>query len=1447
MGVKGLWRLLHPVARPIKLETLANRKLAVDASIWLHQFLRGMRDPDGNALANAHILGFYRRICKLLYYNIKPVFVYDGGTPNLKRLTLAERRRRRRNDTDMLKRTAEKLLATQLRLRELEKRRISKLQKKAAAAAAAAGQETETANDSTDNSKYIDELKGLMQAELTDKQKAALVRSVTGASQARVSKDRYVLPPMETDFETLARMRQGDLRLGINPEDIEHDEIQKFITDFKKEGGHANIDSEVFKALPSELQYEILSDIRIRSRVTSYERVQEMVRLANTPMDFSKLQVEGVIRRNEVTQKLLTVNQAVSKIEETTVNKPGRIASQRSREYILIKNEDGGWVLGGRATAGATKDKPLHIDSDEESPVKAEPLSQMLDVSDEDDDVEFEEVKVEAEGTPVTASVKPPKQTPLVDDFMAYADEDESVEQVMAKFAELEEGRGGGDEVLNAAVARRRETTPVRDTNRANEMQIGTPRKIRIMTEIDDVSSAALSPVSHESLDFGDFDETLDDTDISMFLGASPDHQQPFQRPQHGIVISDTPGTTPKTYRKRHRALSVSEEDQLDQQGYFTYWTAYVPLSFKERHPSHETMMHEAIFVWDDEQLEMERHSAERKLEKTNANDIESIECQRFWAEFLASLDRWRKAASVREAGVNVKMDSSVDALVTSASEQQRQQGKTHEDKHVSMPEATSPPSSSHIGLLDFSSSVLKRTLPADQPVAPTPVVAPVNDVAIDAQSNDSGVGSLVTSPEPGQAEKSIAEEREVQGENDFMEVDQEQWTKPVEVDVRDDQAMVDGSENILSEVAGDEDKTMATIEPEDEDDLDDLDEAHITDLANEEQDFTQLFPDMANLPGVTVIPKAEAQPPQDALEQLESAGRTAQELAALEEQEEAANLAEARRLQEELKNLQEQKRRHNRDADDLTEQMIAETQMLLRLFGIPYIVAPMEAEAQCADLQARGIVEGIVTEDSDVFLFGGKRIFKNMFREERYVECYLMNDIERDLGITRERLIQLAHLLGSDYTNGIKGVGAITAMEILRLFPSLKKFAKWWRGGKKDNGESDDDKAAEDSHESEDDDAGPKDEVALEKLAKLCQKLYVPKSFPSAEVTDAYLHPMVDDNDGGRFEWGIPDLDGLRDFLRHNMGWDRGEVDRVLLPIIRQMARVSMEGSQTTLDTFFDYSAGMGAFQRRQLNMSARLRKAVNGLVGDGNGDEENAEKDASKNGKDKRSNKKQAAAPKGANGKRTNSGRRVQAAKGGHGEDGPTSSSSDEEPDACVEASPKSTATTASISSESTTPKKRQKTSPTAQKDGGISIKGRKPTVVGRKRKDGAPAGVQAAKRNLASKGVDAKLAERRRLLAEAEQRQHTEESRISSVAKEGNGSADNHMASPTRPLASEGSSSGESSSGEDEDFVQDHWDRLDSPFQSSTKSPIRVGRPSVKKVTTTRRRGGRAALAP
>ena len=71
---------------------------------------------------------------------------------------------------------------------------------------------------------------------------------------------------------------------------------------------------------------------------------------------------------------------------------------------------------------------------------------------------------------------------------------------------------------------------------------------------------------------------------------------------------------------------------------------------------------------------------------------------------------------------------------------------------------------------------------------------------------------------------------------------------------------------------------------------------------------------------------------------------------------------------------------------------MRLEAQELLRLFGVPYLVAPMEAEAQCAYLEQIKLTDGTITDDSDIWLFGGTCVYKNFFDNNKKVLQFLSN-----------------------------------------------------------------------------------------------------------------------------------------------------------------------------------------------------------------------------------------------------------------------------------------------------------------------------------------------------------------------------------------------------------------------------------------------------------------------
>ena len=79
---------------------------------------------------------------------------------------------------------------------------------------------------------------------------------------------------------------------------------------------------------------------------------------------------------------------------------------------------------------------------------------------------------------------------------------------------------------------------------------------------------------------------------------------------------------------------------------------------------------------------------------------------------------------------------------------------------------------------------------------------------------------------------------------------------------------------------------------------------------------------------------------------------------------------------------LQSQHRKQAGGIDTPTAEMFGECQELLQMFGLPYIIAPMEAEAQCAWLNDHGLVDGVVTDDNDVFLFGGRHVYRQALHQ---------------------------------------------------------------------------------------------------------------------------------------------------------------------------------------------------------------------------------------------------------------------------------------------------------------------------------------------------------------------------------------------------------------------------------------------------------------------------------
>lgn len=86
---------------PISYEELSGKVIAIDAYNTIYQFLSAIRQRDGALLTDSsgnpisHLTGLFSRTSKLRDSNIRPVFVFDGKPPEMKRNTLEKRKESR--------------------------------------------------------------------------------------------------------------------------------------------------------------------------------------------------------------------------------------------------------------------------------------------------------------------------------------------------------------------------------------------------------------------------------------------------------------------------------------------------------------------------------------------------------------------------------------------------------------------------------------------------------------------------------------------------------------------------------------------------------------------------------------------------------------------------------------------------------------------------------------------------------------------------------------------------------------------------------------------------------------------------------------------------------------------------------------------------------------------------------------------------------------------------------------------------------------------------------------------------------------------------------------------------------------------------------------------------------------------------------------------------------
>jgi flap endonuclease-1 len=134
-----------------------------------------------------------------------------------------------------------------------------------------------------------------------------------------------------------------------------------------------------------------------------------------------------------------------------------------------------------------------------------------------------------------------------------------------------------------------------------------------------------------------------------------------------------------------------------------------------------------------------------------------------------------------------------------------------------------------------------------------------------------------------------------------------------------------------------------------------------------------------------------------------------------------------------------------------LKSEMVEESKELLRALGVPAVQAPSEGEALAAQMARSGDVWASASQDNDSLLYNCPRMIRNLTISGRrrssrsggyrtiHPQLIELDINLRALEITREQLIDIAILVGTDYNEGVKGVGPKTALKLIKKHGNIE------------------------------------------------------------------------------------------------------------------------------------------------------------------------------------------------------------------------------------------------------------------------------------------------------------------------------------------------------------------------------------------------------------------------
>ncbi|VVB73395.1 Flap endonuclease 1 [uncultured archaeon] len=177
-------------------------------------------------------------------------------------------------------------------------------------------------------------------------------------------------------------------------------------------------------------------------------------------------------------------------------------------------------------------------------------------------------------------------------------------------------------------------------------------------------------------------------------------------------------------------------------------------------------------------------------------------------------------------------------------------------------------------------------------------------------------------------------------------------------------------------------------------------------------------------------------------------------------EKRQAQKAESQRKLEEAISRGEKELKTYAQGTVRLTGEIIDESKALLDMMGIPVVQAPSEGEAEASRMVNEGLAYAVGSQDYDSILFGATRLARNLTLSGRRklpskgvwveVEPELIDSAEslKALGIDRRKLVWAAIMIGTDYYEGVKGIGPKKGLAIVQKSSSLKESFELAKAG---------------------------------------------------------------------------------------------------------------------------------------------------------------------------------------------------------------------------------------------------------------------------------------------------------------------------------------------------------------------------------------------------------------